>query len=212
GIGSQPMHAPANNHGGIETGRAEQASHDGRGRGLAVGAGNGDAVLEPHQLGEHFRPRDHGDPALARHLDLNVVARDGRGVHDDVGALPMGGLVAGEDLVAETLQALDGLATPAVRAADAVAHVEHHLGDSAHPGSADAHEVNLPVLFEHDSHALPACWEMLSSTPAENIVMSSAEPPKNSEGGFAPLPKPPPRNRCAGKAGALKRPYRLHEP
>src|SRR6266542_6239929 len=23
-----------------------------------------------------------------------------------------------------------------------------------------------------------------------------------SEGGFAPLPKPPPRNRCAGKAGA----------
>src|SRR6266542_5743623 len=24
----------------------------------------------------------------------------------------------------------------------------------------------------------------------------------NSAGGFAPLPKPPPRNRCAGKAGA----------
>src|SRR5881628_375906 len=24
----------------------------------------------------------------------------------------------------------------------------------------------------------------------------------HSEGGFAPLPKPPPRNRCAGKAGA----------
>ena len=26
----------------------------------------------------------------------------------------------------------------------------------------------------------------------------------DSEGGFAPLPKPPPRNRCAGKAGARK--------
>src|SRR5207249_7210251 len=26
-----------------------------------------------------------------------------------------------------------------------------------------------------------------------------------SEGGFAPLPKPPPRIRCAGKAGARKR-------
>src|SRR5881409_2039701 len=25
------------------------------------------------------------------------------------------------------------------------------------------------------------------------------------EGGFAPLPKPPPRNRCVGKAGARKR-------
>src|SRR6266545_229534 len=25
-----------------------------------------------------------------------------------------------------------------------------------------------------------------------------------SEGGFAPLPKPPPRNRCAGKAGARR--------
>src|SRR5437762_2660735 len=27
----------------------------------------------------------------------------------------------------------------------------------------------------------------------------------HSEGGFAPLPKPPPRIRCAGKAGARKR-------
>src|SRR2546428_12094512 len=27
----------------------------------------------------------------------------------------------------------------------------------------------------------------------------------SSEGGFAPLPNPPPRNRCAGKAGARKR-------
>jgi len=90
-----------------------------------------------------------GDPALARHLDLDVVARDRRGVHDDVSALHMGGLVAGEDLGAETLQALDGFATPAVRAADAVAHGEHHLGDSAHPGSADAHEVNVLVLFKH---------------------------------------------------------------
>ncbi len=32
----------------------------------------------------------------------------------------------------------------------------------------------------------------------------------NSEGGFAPLPKPPPRNRCAGEAGA-RTPVTSHE-
>src|SRR2546428_573119 len=33
----------------------------------------------------------------------------------------------------------------------------------------------------------------------------------NSEGGFAPLPKPPPRIRCAGKAGARTASIRAHE-
>src|SRR5216117_3860822 len=33
----------------------------------------------------------------------------------------------------------------------------------------------------------------------------------NSEGGFAPRPKPPPRNRCAGKAGARTASITAHE-
>src|SRR6266545_3559619 len=35
-------------------------------------------------------------------------------------------------------------------------------------------------------------------------VERAAEAPSSSEGGFAPLPRPPPRIRCAGKAGARK--------
>src|SRR5262249_26463256 len=105
-----------------------------------------------------------------------------------------------------------------------IAHVQEHLGDAAHPGAADPHEMDLLVLLEH--HALPACWEMLSSTPVENMVMSSAEPPKETKGsgsplvGSAPVTTPmftgvcvasitvSPRARCAPKGSGARSPTR----
>src|SRR5262249_48366900 len=125
------------------------------------------------------------DAALARHLDLDVVARHRGGVHDDVRAFEMGGLVAGEDLRAQALQALDRLAAPRIGSGHPVAHVEQDLGDPAHAHATDPHEMDLLVLLEH--HALPACCEMFSRTPVENMVMSSAEPPKDTKGSGRPL-------------------------
>src|SRR3989441_9526030 len=40
------------------------------------------------------------------------------------------------------------------------------------------------------------------SRPTRTTACRSTPTISTSEGGFAPLPKPPPRNRCAGEAGA----------
>jgi hypothetical protein len=52
---------------------------------LAVRAGDGDAVPEPHQLGQHLRPGNHRDIAPARFRDLGVVTLNGGRHDDDVG-------------------------------------------------------------------------------------------------------------------------------
>src|SRR5881397_920066 len=85
----------------------------------------------------------------ARGLDLDVVARDGRGVDDHVRALDVRRLVADEHLRAKGLQALDGLAATNVRAGDAVPEIQQDLGDPRHPGAADADEVDLLVALKH---------------------------------------------------------------
>src|SRR5215813_1619931 len=94
--------------------------------------------------------------------------------------------MADEDLGAEPLQALHGVASLRVGARDAIAHVEQDLGDPAHPHAADADEMDLLVFFEHRYDA-PECCEMLSSTPVENMVMRSAEPPNEMNGRGNPL-------------------------
>ena len=148
-VGAEAVDAPAHHHGGVEAARAQHRRHHRGGRGLAVGARDRDAVLEPHQLGEHLGARDDRDAALARRVDLHVVARHRGGVDDDVRALHVGGLVAGEDLGAQPLEPLHRVAAPQVGAGDAVAEVEQHLGDAAHADAADAHEVDVLVLLEH---------------------------------------------------------------
>ena len=114
-----------------------------------MGARNGDAVLEPHQLRKHLGARDDGDATLARHVDLDIVAGHRRGVDDDVGALHVGRLVAGEDLGSQALEPLHRLPALLVGAGDAIAQVQQHLGDPAHPDAADTHEVKLLILLEH---------------------------------------------------------------
>jgi hypothetical protein len=149
GIGAQAQDAPADDDRRVEAPfRQHRADHRGGGR-LAVRAGHRDAVLEPHQLREHLRARDHGDLALARGDDLDVLARHRRGVDDDLGALDVGGVVADEDLGAEPLEALDRLRALLVGARDRVAEVHEDLGDAGHPHAADAHEVDVAVALIH---------------------------------------------------------------
>ena len=70
----------------IEPAFGEHRCDEARRRRLAVRAGDGDALLQAHQLGQHQRARHDRDAALARGRDLGVVRRD-RGRHDDrVGA------------------------------------------------------------------------------------------------------------------------------
>ena len=62
----------------IKPGGVEQRRHQRRRCRLAMRAGDRHALLEPHQLGEHFGPPHHGNAARARRDDLGIVALDGR--------------------------------------------------------------------------------------------------------------------------------------
>ena len=68
---------------GSRSAGGEHRGDHGRRGGLAVHAGNGDAIFQAHQLGQHLGALDHRDVLLVRGDDLGIVARDGRADDDD---------------------------------------------------------------------------------------------------------------------------------
>src|SRR5215470_7975106 len=148
-VGAEARHPAAHDDRGIEPSLGQDRADHRRGRGLAVGARHRDAVLEAHQLGEHLGPRDRRNLALAGRLDLDVVARHGRGVDDDVRALDVTGLMADEHLRAELREPLDRVRTLLVGAGHAVAEIQEDLGDAGHPDAADPDEMDLLVALKH---------------------------------------------------------------
>ena len=105
GVGAVGVDDAAVDHRRVESAGVEQR-RDERGRGgLAVRAGDGDAGLEAHQLGEHLGPAHDRQAALAGDGELGVVAADRGRDDDDLGAVDVLGLVADEGLDAFLSQA-----------------------------------------------------------------------------------------------------------
>ncbi len=85
-IGAVSIDDAAIDDGRIEIAGIEQRrDHRGGGR-LAVGSGDGDAGLEPHQFGQHFGAAHHRHATAARRHQFGIVALDRRRHYDDVGA------------------------------------------------------------------------------------------------------------------------------
>jgi hypothetical protein len=106
-------------------------------------AGDGDTLLEAHQLGQHLGARHHGNAALARHLHFRVVVLDGGGHHHRVGRrghIPRA--MADDDANAQPRQATRRGTFSKIRPAHLEALVGQHLGDAAHAGTTDADEVD----------------------------------------------------------------------
>ena len=106
-IGAVGVDDAAVDHGRVEPAGIEQRRDHRGGRGLAVGAGDGDAGFQPHQLGQHLGAPHHRQALLARGDEFRIVRLDGGGDHHDVGAVEVFGLVADRDLDALVAQALD---------------------------------------------------------------------------------------------------------
>src|SRR5207244_3368845 len=132
----------AHHRGGIEAGVRDHGGDEAGGGGLAVAAGDGHALLEAHQLGQHLGAGDDGDAAGAGGADLGVrLAHGAGGDHhvDVVGEVAFA--VADGDAAAQLRQAAGDVALFQVGAADAIAQVEQQLGDAAHADAADPDEV-----------------------------------------------------------------------
>ena len=63
GVGAERVHAAADDDRGVEAAGGEHGGHHRGGGGLAVHAGDGDAVLEAHQLGQHLGALNDGNLA-----------------------------------------------------------------------------------------------------------------------------------------------------
>ena len=141
-VGAIGIDDAAIDHGGIEAAGIEQRrDHRGRG-GLAVGAGDGDAALQPHQLGQHLGAAHHRNAPFARRRQFRIVALDRGGDHDDLRAVDVLRLVADRDLRAVLAQTVEIVIVGGVRALHGIAEIEQHLGDTAHADPADPDEVD----------------------------------------------------------------------
>ena len=142
GVGPVGVDDAAVDHGRVHAGGFEHAGDEARGRGLAMGATDGDGPFEAHQLGQHLGTAHDGDQAGAGGDDLGVVAAHGGADDHDLGVGDVGGVVADRDRDAGVLQAAHVGAVADVAALHGVAQRVQHLGDARHADAADAHEVD----------------------------------------------------------------------
>ena len=96
-IGAVGVDDAAVDDGRVEPGGVEQGRHQRGRRRLAVGAGDRDALLEAHELGEHLGAANDRNAARARRDEFGIVAPDRGRDDDDGGAAEIGRIVADEN-------------------------------------------------------------------------------------------------------------------
>ncbi len=131
-------------HGRVKAARIDERRNQRGGRRLAVRAGDRDAALEPHQLGQHLSAAHHRQALRPRRDELWIVALDGSRHHHHFGIAERGGRMADRNFSAFIAQPPDICGIGGIRPLHRIAEVDEHLGDAAHPDAADTDEVDRP--------------------------------------------------------------------
>ena len=168
---------------------------------LPCAAGDRDAVLEPHHLGQHLGAAHHRDAAPPSRLDLGVGLGHRRRDDHQVGALDVGRLVAGEDARAELRQPLGRFTRREVGARDRHVVVEQDLGQPGHAGAAHSHEVDAREageVAEHHRRATASATRSAIDSAARGRASERAArpmPPTTADRAAAPTSPPAPPSR-----------------
>ena len=141
GVGTHGVDPSTHDHCGVEPAGAEDAGHHGSGRRFAMHAGDGDAVFEAHEFGQHFSALDDGNLAGAGLDDLGVAVADRRTCYHDSSAGDMARLVAFIDNGAELRQPVGDRGAAQIGTGDLHLLVQQDFGDTAHADAADANEM-----------------------------------------------------------------------
>src|ERR1700730_13226389 len=104
--------------------------------------GDGDAVLEAHELREHFRAANDGYAFLSRGHELRILSLDGRRDHDDLRRAEVFRAMTDIDKRAFAAQSQHIGALGRVRALDLVAQAEQDLGNAGHAYAANSDKMN----------------------------------------------------------------------
>ncbi len=142
GVGAGGQQLATNHERRVQAAFAQYRSGEAGGGGLAMRTGHGDAAAEAHQLGQHRRTRHDRNALAARFHQFRVVFADGTGDHHAVGAQHVGRGVAAHDARTQAGQAAGRHVVGVVRAGHFIAQRQHHFGDTAHAGAADADEMH----------------------------------------------------------------------
>jgi len=112
---------------------------------------DGDAVLESHQLREHFCAGYDWDVQAAGFDDFGILLSDGGTDDDHFGTGYVLRAVSLEDCGAQAGETLRSGRILEIRPGDSVAEVEQNLGDTAHADATDTDEMNPLNSSEHES-------------------------------------------------------------
>jgi hypothetical protein len=170
GPGVRPvgMDHAAVDHGGVEAALVQQGRHHGRGRGLAMGARDGDVRLQPHQFGQHLGPAHHRQLAAARLFQFRVALLDREEITTTATSSPIFSARWPSKKVAPKLhQPVGDLAGLGVRPLHPVAQRDQHLGDARHADAADADEMDGAQLV--GSLVAAGSWVCLSCQVFDHV-------------------------------------------
>ena len=148
-VGAGGIQTSADDEGRVHGAFGQNRRHEAGRRRLAVRAGDGDALLQTHQLGEHLRARHQRHFPFARRHDFGVVGLDCCGNHHRVGLADILGGVPGVDADALRRQAARRCTFRQIGTAHGESQVRQHFGDSAHADATDSDEVNVLYLVFH---------------------------------------------------------------
>src|SRR5215472_16959885 len=149
GVRAHGIDASADDHRGIEASGGKNGGNHRSGGGFAVHAGDGNAVLQAHQLGQHFSALDDRDVQVARRNDFGVVFGDGGAGDDDFCTGDVFGAMPFKRCGAQTGQAFGDSGGLEIGAGNLVSEIEQDLRDAAHADAADAYEVDALNFGEH---------------------------------------------------------------
>ena len=142
GVGVRALDLAADHERRIQPAGRQHRRDQAGGGGLAVRAGDGDAIAETHQLRQHFRASHHRHAPLACGAHLGVVLLDRRGHHDHIGLRQVRGGMTFFYGRTQFRQARRSGAGFEIGAAHRVAQIQQYLGDAGHAGAANADEMH----------------------------------------------------------------------
>ncbi len=150
GVGAGRVESAADDEGRVEPGFGQATGGQAGGGGLAMGAGDSDALLEAHQFSQHLGAWHDRNVSCACGGHFRVVFFHGGRNHHGIGIDNVFGAMADGHADAFFAQTKRGRRGGQVGAADRETLVGEHLGDARHAGAANPDEVNAFDFVFHD--------------------------------------------------------------
>ena len=119
-------------------------------RGFTMAAADRDAVMKPHDFGQHFRPTDHRNLKGSGRLEFDIVFRNGARNHHHLSVTHLAGVMTDGDFDAHCSESSESGSLFQIRTRHPVPLLVKQFGEATHADTAHAHEVDVLDVVLHD--------------------------------------------------------------